>query len=87
MDRLGPAKLASLPKTVLVPQYDRNRLHTGIVHIGIGAFHRAHQAYYTEALLNQCNDDDLQWGIVGCSLRSTQVHEQVHPQMGLYTLI
>ena len=87
MDRLSPATLGSIPDSILKPRYDRNRLHTGIVHLGIGAFHRAHQAYYTEALLNQCNDDDLQWGIVGCSLRSKQVPEQMHPQMGLYTLV
>src|SRR5690606_20952305 len=56
----------------------------GIVHLGIGAFHRAHQAYYTEAVLNQFGGN---WGIVGSSLRSASVRDQLVPQDCLYTLV
>jgi fructuronate reductase len=54
------------------------------VHLGIGAFHRAHQAFYTEAVLNKIGGD---WGIIGCSLRSASVRDQLAPQDGLYTLV
>ena len=47
------------------PRYDRAAVATGIVHLGIGAFQRAHQAMYTEAALNA---GDLRWGVVGASL-------------------
>ena len=59
------------------------RVATGIVHLGIGAFQRAHQAMYTEAALNA---GDRRWGIVGASLRSPAVRDQLKPQDGLYTL-
>ena len=56
---------------------------TGIVHLGLGAFQRAHQAMYTEAALNA---GDHRWGIVGASLRSPAVRDALKPQDGLYTL-
>lgn len=55
----------------------------GIVHFGIGAFHRAHQAWYTDACLNA---GETGWGICGVSMRSATVAEQLNPQDGLYTL-
>ncbi|THF56484.1 mannitol dehydrogenase family protein [Mesorhizobium composti] len=58
-------------------------MQTGIVHIGIGAFHRAHQAVYTDAVLA---DGDLDWGIVGASLRSADTRDALAPQDGLYTV-
>jgi len=54
------------------------------VHLGIGAFHRAHQAFYTESCLNSGEEN---WAIVGASLRSDSVKKQLHEQQGLYTLI
>lgn len=84
MQRLNNQTLAQVPSTVQRPAYDRANLKAGIVHLGIGAFHRAHQAFYTEAVLNQFGGD---WGIVGCSLRSPTVREQLAPQDGLYTLV
>jgi fructuronate reductase len=84
MNRLSQAKIASLPDDVMLPKYDRSQLKAGIVHVGIGAFHRAHQAFYTEAVLNQFGGD---WGIIGCSLRSPAVRDQLAPQDGLYTLV
>ena len=55
----------------------------GIVHFGIGAFHRAHQAWYTDACLNA---GEKGWLVAGVSLRSPNVAEQLNPQDGLYTL-
>ena len=65
------------------PAYDRSQVTPGIVHLGIGAFQRAHQAMYTEAALMA---GDSRWGIVGASLRSPAVRDQLKPQDGLYTL-
>lgn len=55
----------------------------GIVHLGAGAFHRAHQAVYTEDAMAIAGGD---WGICGVSLRSTDVQEALRPQDWLYTL-
>ncbi len=84
MIRLNKTQLDNLPYDTLLPQYNRAELKPGIVHIGIGAFHRAHQAFYTEAALNQFGGD---WGIIGCSLRSANVRDQLVPQDCLYTLV
>jgi fructuronate reductase len=84
MKRLNQELLNSLPSDVILPQYDRSTLKAGIVHLGIGAFHRAHQAFYTEQVLNNFGGD---WGIIGCSLRSSSVRDQLAPQDGFYTLV
>lgn len=84
MNRLNKNLIADLPKDIILPIYDRNALKPGIVHLGIGAFHRAHQAFYTEAALNKFGGD---WGIIGSSLRSASVRDQLVPQDCLYTLV
>jgi fructuronate reductase len=63
--------------------YDRAAQAVGIVHFGIGAFHRAHQAWYTDAAMNA---GDHGWMIAGVSLRSAEVAEQMNPQQGLYSV-
>ena len=65
------------------PAYERHNLVTGIVHLGIGAFHRAHQAFYTEVALAA---GARGWGILGASLRSPDTRDALAPQDGLYTL-
>ena len=54
----------------------------GIVHLGVGAFHRSHQAWYTDMV-----DDAAEWGIAGFTGRSPEVARLLTPQDGLYTLI
>lgn len=49
--------------------YDRTKLKAGVLHIGVGNFYRAHQAYYLDQLLDH-NQDDVRWGIIGMNLRS-----------------
>jgi fructuronate reductase len=75
--------LRSLPAAIRKPAYDRSKVRTGIVHLGIGAFHRAHQAVYTDDVLAQ---GDLSWGIVGASLRSPDTRDALEPQDGLYSV-
>jgi len=82
--RLSQATLDRLEPEVARPAYDRAAQAVGIVHFGIGAFHRAHQAWYTDAAMNA---GDRDWMITGVSLRSAAVASQMVPQDGLYTLI
>jgi fructuronate reductase len=82
MDRLSNATLDRLPKSIQKPGYDRSAIATGIVHLGLGAFHRAHQAAYTDTLLA----DDPRWGILGVSLRSADTRDALQPQDGLYSV-
>ena len=73
----------SLPADVERSAYDRAAQAVGIVHFGIGAFHRAHQAWYTDRAMD---GGDRDWAIIGVSLRSAEVAEQMNPQDGLYTV-
>ncbi|KTE43558.1 MULTISPECIES: mannitol dehydrogenase family protein [unclassified Sphingopyxis] len=79
--RLSPETV--LPASVGRPAYDRSAQAAGIVHIGIGAFHRSHQAVYTDDAMGA---GEAGWGIVGVSLRSGDVAAQLNPQGGLYTV-
>jgi len=82
--RLNDAALKGLPAEVARPAYDRSHVKTGVVHLGIGAFHRAHQAVVFDDALKS---GDLRWGVLGASLRSPGVRDQLNPQDGLYTLV
>ena len=63
---------SGLPKSrrVALPEYDRDSLIPGVVHIGVGAFHRAHQAVYFDRLAAQGVVD---WGVIGICVRSHKV--------------
>jgi fructuronate reductase len=80
---LSESTLGRLPADLARFAYDRAAQKTGIVHFGIGAFHRAHQAWYTDHAMSRGERD---WAIAGVSLRSAAVAEQLNPQDGLYTL-
>ena len=81
--RLTEASLHALRSGTIVPTYDRAATRVGIVHIGPGAFHRAHQAFYADTLLHS----DKRWAISALSLRSTGLRDALQPQQGLYTLL
>jgi len=83
MKRISQATLSQMPASVARPIYDRDAARIGIVHLGLGAFHRAHQAVMTEAALGA---GDLDWGIAGVSLRSPETRDALGPQDGLYTV-
>ncbi|MDX8518230.1 mannitol dehydrogenase family protein [Mesorhizobium dulcispinae] len=80
--RLGPALLGRLPSEISKPAYDRAALKPGIAHIGVGAFHRCHQAEYTDDLLAKDFD---RWGLVGINIRPPLLAETLGRQGGLYT--
>lgn len=81
--QLTTASLAKLPANVARPAYDRSKVKGSIVHLGIGAFHRAHQAMFTDAVLR---GGDLEWGIVGAGIISADMQKALVPQDCLYTL-
>lgn len=84
MGRLHPATLAAVPAAVARPAFDRTPLQAGIVHLGIGAFARAHLLPITDAAL--AAKGDPRWGVVGVSLRQPDTRDALQPQQGLYTL-
>lgn len=77
-------RLATLPPAH-APAVDPRALAVGIVHLGLGAFHRAHQAVYTEQAA--AAEGATRWGICGVSQRSTTVRDQLAPQDGLYSVL
>ena len=79
---LGPDLLDRLPETVRKPAYDRGALTSGMAHLGVGAFHRCHQAEYTDDLLARRFD---RWGVVGINIREPALAGTLGRQDGLYT--
>jgi fructuronate reductase len=84
MTRLDLSTLDSLPPAVDTPKYDPRLVGIGIVHLGIGAFHRAQTAMFSDDALAIERAD---WGICGVSLRSAEVRDRLVPQDGLYTAV
>lgn len=83
LDRLPAIRDSGRP--VALPGFDPGRTQVGIVHFGIGAFHRAHQAVYTEDAMAATGD--LRWGILGVTGRTDSVARRLAAQDGLYGLL
>jgi mannitol 2-dehydrogenase len=84
--RLGQARLTEIAESgIPVPTYDRARLEPGIVHVGVGGFHRAHLAVYVHELASRGS----RWGIVGLGLlaEDAEMAAALSGQDCLYTLI
>ncbi|HEY2481663.1 MAG TPA: mannitol dehydrogenase family protein [Caulobacteraceae bacterium] len=81
--RLSQARLAALPPAIARPTYDRDRSDHTLVHLGPGAFHRAHQAVFTEDARLAGGGE---WTIVGVSLRHGEAQATLRPQDGLYSV-
>ncbi len=73
---LNTKNLNQLPASVIVPAYNRENVTAGILHIGVGNFHRAHQAVYLDRLFS--NGQDLDWGIVGAGIKPPDVRMRDH---------
>ncbi len=80
---IGSASSGLVP----VPTYDRTKVTTGIVHFGVGGFHRAHQAMYLDRLMNQ--GKALDWGICGVGVMpfDSKMRQVMDAQDCLYTLV
>jgi len=85
--RLNNNTLIDLPDNIKTPTYNRSKLEAGIVHIGVGNFHRAHLSWYIHQLLERGLDQN--WGIIGASVRpqDTEMREKLLAQDFLSTLI
>jgi fructuronate reductase len=83
LTRLSPDALGALPAEYQKPAYDVGAIRVGIVHLGIGAFHRAHQAVYLD---DRIAAGETEWGVCGASLRSPATAEALVAQGGLYTM-
>jgi fructuronate reductase len=84
LPRLSPDTLGQARPGTALPQYDRGALGIGIVHLGLGAFVRAHMATYTDDLLAI---EPGAWGITGVSLQRPDQRDRLAPQGGLYTTL
>src|SRR4051812_37180397 len=84
---LNDKNLSSLPADLPGPGYDRSALRTGIVHFGVGGFHRAHQAMYLDRLMNE--GKALDWAICGVGVMPAdrRMQQVLGAQDGLYTLV
>jgi fructuronate reductase len=80
--RLAAALLDRLPARVERPGYDRRRLGIGMAHVGVGAFHRCHQAEFTDDMLARRPG---RWGVVGINIRPPRLAPMLGAQAGLYT--
>ena len=84
LPRLSYSTLASVSSPpVVLPGYVRPARPPGVVHLGLGAFHRAHQAMVFDALLTR---GDPRWGVLGVAMRSTQVADTLNAQDGFYSV-
>jgi mannitol 2-dehydrogenase len=85
--RLSAGGLLNLPANVSVPKYRVSDLTAGIVHFGVGNFHRAHQAVYLDDLFNQGRDRD--WAVIGAGVRDADgaVREKLFEQDWLTTVV
>ncbi len=81
---LNDSGLPDITSRVQAPAYDRTALVPSVVHIGVGGFHRAHQALYFDDL---AVDGSTDWGIVGVGLHRPQMGEVLGAQDGLFTVV
>jgi mannitol 2-dehydrogenase len=84
---LSNSSLPDVPETVATPSYDRSAVTAGIIHFGVGGFHRAHQAMYLDRLMNE--GKALDWGICGMGVMpsDTRMRDALKASDGLYTLV
>jgi mannitol 2-dehydrogenase len=87
MQPLDQKTLSALSASVPTPSYDRAAVRAGIVHIGVGGFHRSHEAMYIDRLLEQ--GKALDWGICGVGVLPSDrgMADVMAAQDGLYTLV
>lgn len=81
--RLSRATLALVSKSVQTPAYAPNSAQPGVVHLGLGAFHRAHQAMVFDELLRE---GDMRWGIHGVGMTQPGLVNKLRAQDGLYAV-
>ena len=81
MQSLNEKNVSCLPENFQIPKYNRNTLSPGLVHLGCGAFHRAHLMDFHEDTLEHQRGE---WGVIGINLRSPDIDSILNSQGGLY---
>jgi fructuronate reductase len=81
MRRLSRSVLSELPPSVRQPQYDRETLQIGIAHIGVGAFHRCHQAEFIDDMLEARFG---RWGVLGVNLMAEPFRSPSPARLSLF---
>jgi mannitol 2-dehydrogenase len=81
---LSNTTLHQLDDRIRVPEYDREALTPAVVHLGVGGFHRAHQAVYLDDL---AGTGETGWGEIGVGLRSPAMRDALGPQDSLFTVV
>lgn len=84
---LNRSALNRIPPTVYGPTFDPGSLRTGIVHLGCGNFHRAHQVTATQAAIGAQGDEGLGWGVTSVAMRRPELARALCEQDNLYTLL
>jgi mannitol-1-phosphate/altronate dehydrogenase len=86
--RLNRQTLGRLPAAIRQPTFDPASVRPGIVHLGVGGFHRAHMARYTHDLMDR-RPESMQWGILGVGLMpgDARMRDALEPQDALYSLV
>jgi fructuronate reductase len=82
MQRLSRRLLTELPRSARRPSYDRDKLTIGMAHIGVGAFHRCHQAEFVDDMLEAQFGP---WGVLGVNLKPPRLTDLLAPQDCLYS--
>jgi mannitol 2-dehydrogenase len=87
MTKLDNAHLEEVGQRIAVPGYDRSQVQPGVVHFGVGGFHRAHQAMYLDTLMSE--NKALDWGIIGVGVLpgDRRMRDVMREQDCLYTLV
>ena len=87
MSPLSNSTLSDVPSGISIPSYDRSDLKVGIMHFGVGGFHRSHQAMYLDRLMNAGRA--LDWAVCGVGVlpHDVRMRDALSAQDGLYTLV
>lgn len=85
--RLGLQTVSALPDSVVRPQFDVQGLRNGILHLGCGAFHRAHQALATQHAITAEGPADMRWGITSTAMRRRSLLDSLLLQENLFTVL
>lgn len=80
----APVSAGSGSERIALPRYDRQQLVPAVVHIGVGGFHRAHQAVYFDKLAAQGVQD---WGVIGVGVHSRELADALAAQNNLFTVV
>ena len=87
IEQLSLLEFGRLRPGVRWPSFDPGALQAGILHLGCGAFHRAHQNIYTQRAIELDGNSSLTWGVLGVSFRRKHIKQLLEPQDFLYTVL